>query len=41
MNHSPGGVGHKATVRGDPVDDGIGIASGLTAQSHALTLQSL
>lgn len=38
VDRSPGGVGHKASIRGDPVDNRIGVAPGLTAQSHTLTL---
>lgn len=40
VDRGPGGVGHKASVRGDPVYNGVRVASGLTAQSHTLTLQS-
>lgn len=40
MDRGPGGVGHKASVGGDPVDDGVGVPAGLTAQGHALTLQN-
>lgn len=40
VDHRPGGVGHKASVGGDPVDDGVGVPTGLTAQGHALTLQN-
>ena len=40
VDRGPGGVGHKASVRGDPVYNGVRVAPGLTAQSHTLTLQS-
>lgn len=40
VDRGPGGVGHKASIGGDPVDNGVWVAPGLTAQSHALTLQS-
>lgn len=40
VDRGPGGIGHKASVRGDPVDNGVGVAPGLAAQSHTLTLQS-
>jgi len=40
VDGGPGGVGHEAAVGGDPVDDGVGVAPGLTAQGHSLTLQS-
>lgn len=39
VDRRPGGVGHKSSVGGDPVDDGVRVPAGLTAQGHALTLQ--
>lgn len=40
MDGRPGGIGHEAPVWGDPVDNGVRVASGFAAQGHALTLQS-
>lgn len=40
VDRRPGGVRHKASIRGDPVDDGVGVPTGFTAQGHALTLQN-